>query len=165
MSLPSCLRSFAFSDSMCPPLPVTIRATLGRAIPSTSASTRTPFLVPNSLADPGTSTHAHLSPLMSIPIGAVKVKSSGVGIGAASSFMRIHYHTARAKHYAYCRVVRPCRTGRWFVAGREYALNEVHGVRHSAARYERRNLLFAVYSTPLKQWAVGLRPVPLPLLF
>ena len=66
-------------DSMCPPLPVTMSPMLSTATSSTVQSTRTDLPVPSNSTDPGTSTHDHVSPLISMPMGATNEKSRAWG--------------------------------------------------------------------------------------
>src|SRR6478609_5524352 len=73
MSLPSVLRTFALSDTMCPPVPVTIAPTFSSFTSSTVTSTLTVLPVPKNSAESGISTQLQVSPLTSTPIVASKL--------------------------------------------------------------------------------------------
>src|SRR6478609_4807660 len=73
MSLPSVLRTFALSDTMCPPVPVTIAPTFSSCTSSTVTSTLTVLRVPKNSAESGISTQLQVSPLTSTPIVASKL--------------------------------------------------------------------------------------------
>jgi len=78
-SLRSFFRSFALTESMCPPAPVGSSPAVTGS-PSTVATTFTDLPVPNSSIEPGTSTHDQRSPFTVTPIGAVKRTSNGPGL-------------------------------------------------------------------------------------
>lgn len=61
---------FALSDTMWPPVPVTIAPTFSSTTSSTVASTRTVLPVPKNSAEPGISTRLQVSPLTSTPMVA-----------------------------------------------------------------------------------------------
>ena len=73
LALPSVLRTFALSDTMCPPVPVTIAPTFSSLTSSTVTSTLTVLPVPKNSAESGISTQLQVSPLTSTPIVASKL--------------------------------------------------------------------------------------------